>query len=157
MWKSQRCRSYPIVELVDGESNEKDEDGDEGDRHPSVANVDGKVGQLGLQQGLGFCNKGSFFSNFHLKNRLLLVISTVPMFARRRRAASPLRLTWVGQRVVGMGVAHTLLQVCDTSEIKMWRQKAMVTLQQFHNFNSWVPFLSSQSTFKLWQFLLSNW
>ena len=54
MWKSQRCQSYPIVELVDGESNEEDEDGDEGDCHPSVANVDGKVGQLRLQRGLGF-------------------------------------------------------------------------------------------------------
>ena len=63
MWKSQRCQSYPIVELVDGESNEEDEDGDEGDCHPSVANVDGKVGQLGLQQGLAFCNMGSFFAD----------------------------------------------------------------------------------------------
>ena len=57
----EESRSYPIVELVDGESNEEDEDGDKGDCHPSVANVDRKVGQLGLKQGLGFCNKGSFF------------------------------------------------------------------------------------------------
>ena len=37
------------VEIIDGESDEKDENGDEGDRHSSVTNVDRKVGQLGLQ------------------------------------------------------------------------------------------------------------
>ena len=54
MWKSQRCQSYPIVELVDGESNEEDEDGDEGDGHPPVPNVDRQVGQLRLQRGFCF-------------------------------------------------------------------------------------------------------
>ena len=37
------------VEIIDRESDEEDENGDEGDRHSSVTNVDRKVGQLGLQ------------------------------------------------------------------------------------------------------------
>ena len=40
----------PVIELVDGESDEEDEDGDEGDGHPPVPNIDRQVGQLCLQR-----------------------------------------------------------------------------------------------------------
>ena len=43
-----------VIELVDGESDEEDEDGHEGDGHPPVPNVDRQVGQLRLQRGFSF-------------------------------------------------------------------------------------------------------
>ena len=51
MWvlKWVEWAAHLSVEIIDGESDEEDENGDEGDRHSSVTNVDRKVGQLGLQ------------------------------------------------------------------------------------------------------------
>ena len=51
MWilKLIEWSAHLSVEIIDGESDEEDENGDKGDRHSSVTNVDRKVGQLGLQ------------------------------------------------------------------------------------------------------------
>ena len=37
-----------VVELIHGESDGEDDDGDEADCHPTVAYLDGQVRQLGL-------------------------------------------------------------------------------------------------------------
>ena len=46
-------KTDPIIELVNGESDEEDENGDKGDCHPSVSDVDCQVGQLCLQKEFG--------------------------------------------------------------------------------------------------------
>lgn len=84
-----------VVELVDGESDAEDDDGDEGHGHAAVPDLDGEVGQLGLQYAL-----------------LLVVLAPAPARALRGVACR------VGQRVVGMGITHPLLHV-------NWKEKKL--------------------------------
>ena len=84
--------SYLGVELVDGEPDAEDDHGDEGHGHAAIPDLDGEVGQLGLQ------------------HTFLLIIISAPA------AASLARTLWavtggVGQGVVRMGVTHSLLHI----------------------------------------------
>jgi hypothetical protein len=52
--RSMRWKSFFAnlkVELLNGELDGEDEGGGEGDGHPPVADLDGEVGELGLQDG----------------------------------------------------------------------------------------------------------
>ena len=83
--------SYLGVELVDGEPDAEDDHCDEGHGHAAIPDLDGEVGQLGLQ------------------HTLLLVIATAAgaALARALRGVAG----GVGKRVVGMGVTHSLLHI----------------------------------------------
>ena len=83
--------SYLGVELVDGEPDAEDDHGDKGHGHAAIPDLDGEVGQLGLQ------------------HTLLLVIATAAGAALARALGGV--AGGVGQRVVGMGVTHSLLYI----------------------------------------------
>ena len=83
--------SYLGVELVDGEPDAEDDHSDEGHGHAAIPDLDGEVGQLGLQ------------------HTLLLVIATAASATLARALGSV--AGGVGKRVVGMGVTHSLLHI----------------------------------------------
>ena len=80
---------YLVVELVDGEPDEEDDHGDEGHGHAAVPDLDGEVGQLGLQHAL-----------------LLVVIPAAAL----ARTLGPVA-GGVGQGVIRVGVTNTLLHI----------------------------------------------
>ena len=84
--------SYLGIELVDGEPDAEDDHGDEGHGHAAIPDLDGEVGQLGLQ------------------NTLLLIIISAPATASLARTLGAVT-GGVGQGVVRMGVTHSLLHI----------------------------------------------
>merc|ERR550532_2515693 len=81
------------VELVYREPDGEDEDSDETDGHPSVANLNGEVGQLGLE------------------DTFLLLLNTNWRVLARGLGNCRLARGRVGQTVVGQRISHSLLHV----------------------------------------------
>ena len=99
-----------VVELVHGELDGEDEDGDERHGHAPVPDLDGEVGQLRLKTKC-WCKNISLIvpKIFDLQHALLLVVPAGAALAPLAGAVG-----WVGgvgEGVVGVGVTYTFLHV----------------------------------------------